>query len=59
LDVTNTLTHVCRIGLESLPYPKQCIIVSTHLSSKEKTIKSKKWLAITIILEFSENTKSK
>jgi hypothetical protein len=38
----NTLTHVCRIGLESPPYPKQCIIVSTRLSSKEKKRKSKK-----------------
>jgi len=42
---------VCRIGLESLPYPKQCIIVSTCLSAKEKTKKSKKWLAITIFSE--------
>ncbi len=32
---------VCRIGLESLPYPKQgCIIVSTRLSV-EKNIKEK------------------
>jgi hypothetical protein len=45
---SNTLTHVCRIGLVALPYPKQCIIVSTRLSANKK-LKNKKWLAITII----------
>ncbi len=30
--------HVCRIGLESLPYPKQmCITSSTRLSVKKNT----------------------
>jgi hypothetical protein len=43
----NTLTHVCRIGLESLPYSKQCIIISTRLSThpkKKKKEESRKQL---------------
>jgi hypothetical protein len=38
---SNTLTHVCRIGLVALPYPKQCTIVSTRLSANKKTKKLK------------------
>jgi hypothetical protein len=39
----NTLTHVRRIGLVSLPYPKHCIIVSTRLSTIEKSRKKGKF----------------
>ncbi|MFA7096243.1 MAG: hypothetical protein WC383_07115 [Gammaproteobacteria bacterium] len=36
VGATNTLTHVCRIGLIAGPIPNKCIPVSTCLSAKKE-----------------------